>query len=531
MHAAWLLAPAAAGVCLTYLDSLSRGLYWDDYYALRPWTRADIWSAFHGSWDPAGLWPVYLRPLTIAYYALGFQLFGLNAWALHAVSLVEIALAAWMTATLALRERVSPALAALAALLYASHPAIVYAQGPWFFLQNHLLCTLAVLAALLVWQRRRARPSVWHWWPIWTLTIAGFLIQEDLVMLAPAVVAAHAARASLMRDVPRPRWTLFAIAVGLPAALFLLRLFLLGQLGGRDVPSAAGFLLNALRMVGRVLFVFQRQQQPITLAASLVSSGTLLAGAWLAMSWRRTRPDAAAPAVALGTLGLAVFGCFGLPLLLLSSPSRYHLIGLAGVLLLTAALHLVGAWMEATLGAAARPGVLAVALLSMVLAGREALAPLRPCGSEMLMADADVEDWAPVPAPVRAWLTRKPAACRAGAYQPLTTAGLSIAWRSLIADRTVAVVLVPRADDSATIALQSQTASPESPLSFRVTADGHDIGRLTLTSPGWHWLAVPLGASLWTTLRRMHRIDVTSLNGPLAPGAVDLRLASGERDR
>jgi hypothetical protein len=58
---------------------------------LRPWSLAEVAQTFHGTWEPWDVLPVFYRPLTAADQALAFQAFGLNTWALHALSLVEMA--------------------------------------------------------------------------------------------------------------------------------------------------------------------------------------------------------------------------------------------------------------------------------------------------------------------------------------------------------------------------------------------------------------------------------------------------------
>jgi hypothetical protein len=524
LRAFWLLAPAALGVALTYADTVSRGLWWDDYHALRPRTWAEIAGAFHGTWDPAGLWPVFYRPLTIAYYALGFQLFGLNAWALHVVSLVELTAAAWLLAVFVLGETRSPSLAAVAAMLFGVHPAIAHAEGPWFFLQNHLLCTLVVIAALLAWQRRRERSSIGGWWPIWMLTAAGFLIQEDVVMLAPALVGARWLRARVIGDMRPPRRSLVVFAVALAAGLFAVRYACLGELGGRDLPTAPAVAMNAVRLLARVLFVFQRQQLPANLIASVVSSGCLIAGGWLTIARiRKRRGGAPSPDAALGATGVALFVTFALPLLLLSSPSRYHLLALAAVLMLTAATSALWRALQPRAGTIVCAVAVLTGLASLLAAGRTALDPWRPCAPELLGTDADVAGWAPVPLELRQWLARKPAACQAGQYQPLTASLETVTWHPLNADGVAAVALVTRQMDAATVLLRVRAASRETPVTLVLSANGVDVSVLPFTTDAWQSVPVTFPSSVLTHLRGMHRLDVRVIGWPRAgvtPGAL-----------
>lgn len=519
-----LLAPAALGVALTYADTLSRGLWWDDYLALRPRTWAEIGGAFHGTWDPAGLWPVFYRPLTIAYYALGFQLFGLNAWALHVVSLVELTAAAWLLALFVLGETRSPWLAAVAAVLFGVHPAIAHAEGPWFFLQNHLLCTLVVIGALLVWQRRRERSSIGGWWPIWVLTAAGVLIQEDMVMLAPALVGARWLRARVIGDMRPPRRSLVVFAGALGAGLFALRYACLGEVGGRGLPTAPALAMNIARLLARVLFVFQRQQLPANLIASAVSSGCLIAGGWITIAHiRKRRRGVPLPEAALGVTGVSLFALFALPLLLLSSPSRYHLLALAAVLILSAATSALWRALQPRVGTVVCAVAAVAGLASLLAAGRTALDPLRPCAPELLGTDAEMAGLAQVPLELRQWLARKPAACQAGQYQPVIASLETVTWRALNADGFAAVALVTRQMDVATVLLRVRGASHDAPVTLVLSANGVDVSVLPLTTDAWQSVPVTFPSSLLAHLRGMHRLDVRVIGPPrpaMTSGAV-----------
>ena len=157
---AWMPLAALAGVAATYAHTLHFGLWWDDYAWRSGRGRGPTWAARSSARGiPGTSGPSSHRPLSVAYYAAAFWLFGLNAWALHLLALAYFAVAACLLGWFIRRETSSTPLAALAAALYGAHPAIVYAQGPWLFLQNHALCTDVVLAALVAWQRRRCRRS------------------------------------------------------------------------------------------------------------------------------------------------------------------------------------------------------------------------------------------------------------------------------------------------------------------------------------------------------------------------------------
>ena len=101
----------------------------------------------------------------------------------------------------------------------------------------HLLASLTVLLALLLWQRVRSL-SVLAWLPLLVLQLVAFGLKEDGIMLSGVIVALTILRSWTVGDVrlPSPWVVLFGIALtlGLP----LLRLHLLGQLGGYGVPPA-----------------------------------------------------------------------------------------------------------------------------------------------------------------------------------------------------------------------------------------------------------------------------------------------------
>jgi hypothetical protein len=88
-----ILAAAAAATSLLYRSTLHYGFHYDDYYFIKPYTRAEVLATFAGSWDHSGIMVPFYRPLTIAFFAFRFELFGLNAVAHHALSLTLFVLA------------------------------------------------------------------------------------------------------------------------------------------------------------------------------------------------------------------------------------------------------------------------------------------------------------------------------------------------------------------------------------------------------------------------------------------------------
>jgi hypothetical protein len=95
----WLAVAAIAVTWATHAIILSLGLRFDDYMMLRPFARADYAQVLAGNWGPVGgFQDAYYRPITGLYHGLLFTLFGLHAWPLHLVSLIELAVVVWLLA-------------------------------------------------------------------------------------------------------------------------------------------------------------------------------------------------------------------------------------------------------------------------------------------------------------------------------------------------------------------------------------------------------------------------------------------------
>ena len=73
---------ALLSACLSlilYRHTLVYGFDYDDYHFVRPYSVQDVLDTFHGPWDASGIEVPFYRPLTIAFFALRFEAFGLNA--------------------------------------------------------------------------------------------------------------------------------------------------------------------------------------------------------------------------------------------------------------------------------------------------------------------------------------------------------------------------------------------------------------------------------------------------------------------
>jgi hypothetical protein len=396
-----LIAGAAAiAVLATYSSILGNGLIWDDYHALRPRGWPELAGVWHGTWDPAGFWPVFYRPLAIWYYAAIGALAGGHALPLHILSMAGLTLAAWLLGTFVAREsgRAGPGM--LAAALLAVHPGIVHSAGPFIFLQTHLLATIVVCAGLVAWQSIRERADVRAWWPIAALGTAGVLIKEDTVMLVPLVLVAQAMRAWIVGDVPRPSRALLGSAAAVLACLLVWRYIALGEIGGlHERLSAEEIARNVLRGPFRTMIEFRGwffENGRAYIWASVASVIVMGAGTL----WMIARRDAAFRF--LWALGAATVICFALPLATMSNMWRYHLITVGAVLMLTAACRVL-------------PSVASALLLVLFcLASRATIAPFSPCGYGTLAADEELLDM-PLSSEFKGWLRDKAAACRTGA--------------------------------------------------------------------------------------------------------------------
>jgi len=497
----------------TYFGAWSLGLWWDDYVALRPWRPEDVAAAFTGSWDRWDVWPVFYRPLSVAWYALSFEMFGLHALPMHVVSLVGLAAAAWLTGLFAWRETGAPMVGMAAAALYGTHPAVALAQGTWLFLQNHLLCTLIVLATLLSWQKRRARPALAAWWPLFALAFTGFLVQEDMIMLAPVLLVLQFIRARTVNDVPGPDGRLVIVAIGFAVCLVAGRWVVLGELGGLGFPSVPALVANGVRGLVRTAVLLEIPPEGIGVFASAGLALTTSAGVWLATRAPRT------PVAALLATGVCLAAAFSAPLVFASSWSRFHLVALGAILALAAS---AGAARQALPVTRARWPAIWIGVLAVMLGAAARPDATHPgCSEPMLWSDTRVlEDWPQVPAHVRSWLAAKPAACAQGDVASLTSSIDLAVW--IVDDPsgtldhanetggagTRVVALVTK--HARVLALDVRAAPGQGPVHIRIAASGAAPSTV-VASDEWLPLTVPLSPGWRTRLRDMHRVDLTGV--------------------
>ena len=414
LWAALTLVAIIAAIAWTHASVLSAGLRSDDYYVIRPWTVAQIRHVLTGSWDPLGFQDPYHRPLTALYQSLWYPLFGYDARALHAVSLIELALVAAGLAAFVGRELRRPAAGLLAAVVLIVHPMLPDSTSAWIFNQMSLLADLMVVGALLAWQRAR-HGSARAWWLVWALATASVYIKEDGAMLVPALLTLQWWRARRLGDVPAPSARLVLSGAALLGVLLSVRLavYPTAAIWPPALSSAGYYLRNVLSGPFHVLV----QLPGDSLAATLASIGlvcALLAAAVLA--WRQQLRTPAATLLGSGAIAMTWLGA---PLLFISGPTRAHLLTLSAAIIITAALVVV---YDACTTRPARRLVAAAALLTILflsLAAQDMNLRYAPCSDDSLHEDALIVDFEAVPLDVRAWLRAKAGTCATDSYQPL----------------------------------------------------------------------------------------------------------------
>ena len=509
-----------------YAQTLRFGFRYDDYHVLRPASSAELVQVLHGSWDPTQIESAFYRPITAWWYTLRFELFGLNAVPQHMVSLVGMIACAALVGLFVWRETESRRAAVLAAGIYGVHPALAYSQAVWLTNQMHLLASLVVLLALLAWQRARTR-SARAWWPLAVLQLVGFGVKEDLVMLAPLLLTLTAVRRLMRHDVPWPAWPVTAIGLAFPLGLFALRYEMLGRLGGYGpLPTADRAWTNfstGLVQVFRLLPA-RRPWEPFASAfcQTLVATGTVLG------LLRRREAH-------LLVTGVVLAVAFDAPFVFVSKAEQYppHRAWRGP----RADGRVRGAGLARARRAprAALASALALALLPFVPLTRNIADDFAPCSAITLRTDEIVVDWWVVPHEIQQWLRDKAAACRGGTLVPLPGAISSATWaygveldeqgRRFQWTSEHALLMVSRRITSVPLEVRRTNASDQAPATVRVRSGASTV-TLTLTSPEWQTVTVPVGATAGSWLRKMHRVDID-----VSPVFIPAEVDSANQDR
>jgi hypothetical protein len=509
--AAALLTYAIYGATLHY------GLDYDDYHFLRPHARADVLDAFRGSWDRSGVMVPFYRPLTVAFSALRFELFGLNAIAHHALSLVLFTAAALLIARFVHRSTSRSSAAILTLLFFVCHPAMPYSLAAWITNQMHLLQILAVLLAITWWDAVRARRLVW-WLPILGLAIVSFLIKEDGIMLLPLVIALHQARRWVIeRDLRRVPLGFVVLSALTMAALVAARALALGELGGYGKPTAGAAWRNVWSTLYGMyrLVPADREWQPI--ASAFVTALPLVAlGAW------RWTSSAARYCIAAGAMIALIFS---LPLVFGTKPEQVYMIA-AGLALLLAGASVSILDLSARLPSPMKAGLIASTIIagglaSLAIVTRSITRDFEPFGPMVLAHDEIVATWGHVAPEIRDYVLRKrePGARRRMSANPLaeltvvtfnvqgretSVTGLRYMWMS---GNEVEINVVARANEI-TIPLRHAIEAFREPARARVQVDGRAVDELLLETPEWRPRTIPLRAKAVPWLSGMHRLRI-----------------------
>ena len=532
-----LLALASVTTLFVHGETVRYGFDYDDYYFLRPHAAEDVIASLSGPWDLTGVMVKFYRPLTVAFSALRFELFGLNAVAHHTVSLTFFILAALMTARLVRRSTGRVTAAIIATLYFVSHPAMPYSLTAWITNQMHLLQILVVLGAMLWWDAVRRRGLTW-WLPLLVFGSASFLIKEDGVMLMPTIVVLHEIRRRTIEpDLPRTHVAFAAMAILLVAGLMMWRSHVLGEIGGYTRLSVDKAWVNVSTALSGVyrLVPADRPWQP---AASWFA--TLLPIVALA-AWKWISPGARFCVIA----GVAIALLFSLPFVFVAKPEQVYLLALGFSITLTgASLGLLDLSARAPMQQIATAGaalIIAAGAGWFAIVSRDITRDFAPFGPIVLSHDDIVRTWGFLPPELGDYLVRKrePAAPSRVSSNPLdeitvvtynthgrdvTPDGVPYMWM----DRRRSEIHVIASTRTITIPLRHAIEAFREPAHVRIEADGRLVDELELKSSEWRHSTIALRASDVPAISRLHRIRITIDKvwrpSEVIPGSSDGRL-------
>lgn len=493
-----LAALITAGTIALHWRTLGLGLHSDAYVILHPWSRAELWQAITGRWMPEFVEP-YHRPLSSMVFAAQFAIFGLHAQALHAVSLVVMAMAAWGLGRFVLAETGRRA-SVLAVLIYLTHPVLLESTTVLIHNLPLALCLLVVLTVLSVWRRARHDISWRAWWPIFLWSVIAFYVREDAFMVLPAVLALQWARAIVWGDVPRPTRQLIAAVAVTALALAAIRVSLV------PVMWIAADGLSAAREFGVRVALYA----PVRTAVAMFEGGALLPGATAFILLAQVaglvqciRRPATAGAW-LWIVGAILLAAFSVPLVFAADPrtSRLHLA------LLSASMMLAGGLCCLIRAAAERGRVALTAAMLVIAAGftgqiidqqRVFGARFDACSDGTLHFDAFLSTWPDITDDLRHWVPIKIRECAAG--------------RARFADSALDVVRWHTSDGAVALIAADATAAT---LQFSAPADGACPAPATITLNGstrpidlcTRSLELVLTPSWRSGLRHGHRVDI-----------------------
>ena len=394
-----MVAVATAATWLVYGHTVDYGLSYDDYILVRPHSRAEVLRSLTGSWDTTGVMVPFYRPLTVAFNAVRYELFGLDARAHHLLSLALFGLCAVLAGWFSQRITGQTVAGLLGSLAFVAHPSMPYSLAAWITNQMHLTETLTVLVALCWWHAVRKRPAGW-WVPLLLFCAAAFAIKEDGIMLFPAIVGIHEVNRRLREPTLPHVPPAFAIAgVLLIAALLFARTTALEGIGGYGRPTLArawrnyvGGLIGTLRLTPA-----DRPWQP--LASAFATSLPIFA----LVVWRRAQPGSRT----LFVVGFSIALLFNLPFVFVSKAEQMHLVASGAVLVIAGSATMTldslaqRAWRR--LAAVA----IAIGIAACAAVARDITRDFEPFGPRVLATDNIVRDWPHVPAQIKEYLARK----------------------------------------------------------------------------------------------------------------------------
>jgi hypothetical protein len=508
-----LLLTASIATLAVHRQTLSYGFDYDDYHFVHPYSRADVLRAFHAPWDAAGIERPYYRPLTIAFYAARFEIFGINATAQHTLSLVLFGAAATLAGWFVLRLSGSAAMALLTVLFYVVHPAMPYSLVAWVTNQMHLIESLVLLAALIWWDAVRNRSVGW-WLPLLGFAGAAFLIKEDGIMLVPGILVLHATRRRVGDEPLSPAPRSFIVASGVLLLLLIaIRALALSSAPPIRSPSIELALHNYFHGLNGVLRLVPADRR-WQLAASWFASVAPVAAM---LMWRRLSPGARLTLLS----GLALALLFNVPFVFITKAEQMHVVALGAVLVLAAAC---AGLIEATRRRDIRSIVLAAWAVGIVCLGavaRDIARDFEPYGPVVRAHDEMVRGWMAVPLELREYLTRKNSLPGArplpadpsmaldvvsfGVHEP-ERSGEGIAYRWMAGQRME--MLVTDRARTVMIPLRHAIEVFRQPTRARITADGHLVDDILFDTSEWRMSATALPLIRAPRLARMHRIVV-----------------------